>query len=170
VRTTAGESVGFGGAETDPSVRFPGADEVQVSAIWIRSGDGPELDRVLGLRLDAPGAEVVRWRSFQLAYGTDSAMGAVASEAAHRRLDEASWDDVLDRLLEDQLVDLDLDGTGGDDVVVFSNGFGDGGFPMSEGVDAEGRTVSLVIWNTIHPWRLAIPDGVPPPDVTRAED
>jgi len=30
--------------------------------------------------------------------------------------------------------------------------------------------VSLVIWRTDHPWRLAFPEGTPPPDITERED
>ena len=40
---------------------------------------------------------------------------------------------------------------------------------MARGVDASGQVVSLYIFDVRYPWRLAIPDGTPPPDVTLRE-
>ena len=77
---------------------------------------------------------------------------------------------MLDALETTDVVALGPSEGAPDDLVVFANGYGDGGFPMSRGVDADGRTVSLVIWDTSFPWRLAVPDGIPPPDVSRIED
>ncbi|MCB0962895.1 MAG: hypothetical protein KDA98_06260 [Acidimicrobiales bacterium] len=170
VRTLAGEALGLEGDEPDPTVRFTGADEVEVSAI-VRIPSGDEATtRPVGIRLDVPGTEVARWGPFRPAYGTDGGMGAVASDAGYGRLDRIEGEEAIGRLVDGEpTVALDVDG-GGDDVVLFDNGYGDGGFPMAEGVDAEGETVALVIWSLIHPWRLGIPDGEPPPDVTRAED
>jgi hypothetical protein len=56
------------------------------------------------------------------------------------------------------------------DTLVFSNGFGDGGFPLSRGLDSEGELVAIVITSQMLPWRLTVPDGVPPPEVTAEED
>lgn len=45
-----------------------------------------------------------------------------------------------------------------------------GGFPMSNGFDADGRLVEIVLPTLTYPWRLMVPDGTPPADVTKRED
>lgn len=170
VRTATGEMIGYDAEPTDPTVEFEGATRLVVREIRIgRDADDPE-DDIQGIRLDVPGSTVVRWRSFELAYGTDGGMGAVMTQDGHDRFGQVDGDAVIADLGASEAVALGPGGGAADDIVAFANGYGDGGFPMSRGVDADGRVVSLVIWDTTYPWRLAIPDGIPPPDVTRAED
>ena len=40
---------------------------------------------------------------------------------------------------------------------------------MSRGLAPDGELVALVVWHPRIPWRLSIPEGVPPPDVTARE-
>ena len=67
------------------------------------------------------------------------------------------------------LLTADLDDEPGLDAILFSNGFGDGGFPMSRGYDADGELAAVAIWHLLGPWRLGVPEGEPPPDVTARE-
>lgn len=64
----------------------------------------------------------------------------------------------------------DIDGDGAFDALEFNNGWGDGGFPLSRGLESRGRTVAVAITSMMLPWRIAVPDGVPPPDVTTEEN
>ena len=41
---------------------------------------------------------------------------------------------------------------------------------MSRGLGADGVLVGLVVWDSRLPWRLGVPDGTPPLDVTTRED
>ena len=167
--------VADGTVEGSP-VRF--ADELitlDVDVIWERSEYG---EVPLGVRLDVPETSVDRWLAFEFAYGTDGGMGGVVSgslvgiEPIPDPPDELTSLD-FDTPFYRGEVDLeqwDLDGTPGNDLLRFSNGFGDGGFPMIRGIDRDDRLVSLIIWDTRFPWRLAVPDGQPPPDVSDREE
>jgi hypothetical protein len=175
IRTVGGEYAPYWAEDTDPTVSFGDAEELDVSVIWESTG-GDAARQVLGIRLDVPDTAVERWLPLESAYGTDGGTGGiVAAELAATEVDDDAaerelWD-IIDELTEDTpVVTRDLDGTPGDDVLVFSNGYGDGGYPMSQGVDADGNTVALIVWDTRYPWRLAVPDGTPPPDVTERED
>jgi hypothetical protein len=64
----------------------------------------------------------------------------------------------------------DIDGHEGVDTHVFSNGFGDGGFPAVAGYDAAGKRAQIVLWTIVVPWRLAFPEGEPPSQVTKREE
>ena len=64
----------------------------------------------------------------------------------------------------------DWDGIPGDESFIFANGTGDGGFPIAPGFNADDRLVSLIVWDPRQPWRLAVTDGTPPPDVTGREE
>lgn len=170
VRTSSGETVGISNEPGDPSVEFEGATALDVSQIRAGGGGDDPMDRILGIRIEVPGSDVVRWRSFEYAYGTDGGLGAVMTEAGHDRFERVDGDAVMSDLDGADAVAIGPGGGKADDIVVFANGYGDGGFPMSQGVDAEGRTVALIIWDPSFPWRLAVPDGTPPPDVTAMED
>lgn len=147
---------------------------VNVDIIWERTlaDDGREWEALLGVRLGRADAVVSTWDDFEFAYGTGGGVGglisaAVVERAAHEQLDE-SWIDDVDFEAVTQF--FDVDGVDGNDVFIFSNGWGDGGFPMSRGRDSSGEVVSVVIWRTNVPWRLAIPDGTPPAEVTSREE
>lgn len=64
---------------------------------------------------------------------------------------------------------FDFDGSPGIDTLVFANGVGDGAFPMSRGFDAARELASLLVRHPRDPWRLAVPDGTPPTDVSERE-
>jgi hypothetical protein len=151
------------------AVTFDGVDELAVSIVWDKNDN---RESVLGVRVDRPGAaRVAHWGRFRSAYRTDGGVGGVTSGAVVARAKGLGIDDWDEPDIDSgkEVYVLDLDGEPGDDSVIFSNGFGDGSFPMSEGRDAAGRLVSLMIWHTRYPWRLAVPDGTPPPDVHERE-
>ncbi len=136
---------------------------------------------ILGIRAGLPGRTVDRWGQFEFAYLTDSGTGAILTGSVIDRAAELGYGpegfSVLSEALADawlsgdsELLIEDLDSMEGDDTIIFANGYGDGEFPLSRGFDADGRLVAVVLWDARrYPWRLAIPDGVPPPDVTARE-
>lgn len=151
-------------------VEVDGDERLAVDVVWqVYEG----FEAVLGVRVSRPGRPAVaRWERFEPAYGTDGGLGGITSTAVVRRARATApqdWPQVDLRTVQDVRL-LDLDGRPGDDSLVFTNGFGDGGFPLSRGVDASGRLVAVLVWDQRYPWRLAVPEGTPPPDVTEREE
>jgi hypothetical protein len=149
-------------------------DQLESSIVW-EVFDEREARSVFALIVSVPGTEVDRWEPFEYADGTDGGVGGVTSQSVIDIAAEASVSD--DLFISDAEFDAnsqvnvyDMDGITGDDAVIFSNGYADGGFPMTRGLDADGRLVSVAIVDTRYPWRLAIPEGTPPADITARED
>jgi len=126
---------------------------------------------VLGVWVGPSDAEVVAWDPFETAYGTDGGLGGIVPASvvtlAQGMSIDSQWVEEEDFEATYRL--HDLDGVPGLETFTFSNGFGDGAFPMSRGRNAEGDVVAVVIWRTDTPWRLAIPEGKPPADVLTQE-
>ena len=152
-----------------PGRRYP------VDAIWLRerypSGVSNGIVGVAIVERDTP---VVRWVQEGPGYGTDAGLGGITTVewAAQPKGDATAmsriyWDELVDQ--GHQFVAADVDGHEGVDTVVFSNGFGDGGFPSIAGYDAAGRRAQIVLWTVVAPWRLAFPQGTPPRQVTTRE-
>ena len=57
-----------------------------------------------------------------------------------------------------------LSSSGEIDAVLFSTGYGDGGYPTFAGYDASGRVASLVSFGYVLPWRYSGLPGAPPSD------
>jgi hypothetical protein len=177
------------GLEVDPwffrdgaaAVEFGEPNEVLdlgiIWEVWPERSPGPDAPEgtprgVLGVRLDLPGTEVARWGPFELAYGTDGGVGGITSQSTIDTAEDG-WDQETHAIGYETgftFVLNDWDGIPGDESFIFANGTGDGGFPMAQGYDADDRLVSLIVWDTRQPWRLAVTDGTPPPDVTRREE
>ena len=164
--------------EVDPSffdavsVTFD-VEDLEASIVWVSEEiNGQRFETVLGVRLDVGGSTVARWGSFEFAYGTDGGVGAITSQAVRDRAAQAASEPpfIPNVNYEAPLQLFDVDGIPGSDTLIFSNGFGDGAFPMTRGVDGSGNLVSILIWDTRYPWRLAVPDGIPPRDITTRED
>ncbi len=139
----------------------------EIDVLLLTDAARPETN---GLRINLIDASPVdRWERFEDAYGTDGGVGAVTTKHVleRNRGKPSNYQPMDDYTVDVQLADNDE--LLGADSVVFSNGFGDGGFPMSRGVDAQGRLVALVIWTGVQPWRISVPDGTPPPDVRERE-
>jgi hypothetical protein len=149
------------------SATFVRAEPLEVDFIRYRRPTGftPEA-----LRLSLPGEKVARWLPFESAYGTDGGLGGVAN---HDYFDLAFAHPNEAAALEDydhDISSIDLDGDGLLDAITFTNGYGDGGFSMSRGLNGAGEVVALVIPTGQYPWRLTVPDGTPPPEITKTED
>lgn len=129
----------------------------------------------LGIRADIPGRVVERWGDWEFAYGTDGGLGGLVTQSLIGIAREKEWDVDTQPITFEDVPDssdyffADMDGIPGDDYLTFSNGFGDGGFPMAKGYDEAGDIVALVVWDNRYPWRLAVPDGTPPATVTARE-
>jgi hypothetical protein len=143
-----------------------------VDAIWV---DRPAGNSIVGVVIVERDARVVRWRQLaRVAYGTDGGLGGITT--VEWAAVDKSLDNDVQRRWEEQLIDkgrqsfaIDADGVEGIDTIAFANGFGDGGFPSIAGYDAAGRRSAIVLWTIVAPWRLAFPQGRPPPQVTARE-
>ncbi len=143
-----------------------------VHAIWM---DHPSGGSIVGVVIVERDARVVGWRQLQrVAYGTDGGLGGITT-VEWAAIDK-SLDNEVQRRWEEQLIDegrqsfaTDADGVEGIDTIAFANGFGDGGFPSIAGYDARGKRSGIVLWTIVAPWRLAFPQGRPPPQVTARE-
>ena len=142
----------------------PPGDIVLDATVLATTTPGSSGRQLYGIRLDVPSTTVDRWTEFETAYCTDGGTGRISS---WRSLEQQG--DVGEDVFGPDVWLGDDDDRAGNDTIVFSNGFGDGCFPMSRGLDSQGGTVALVVWNPIYPWRLMMPDGTPPPDVLRRE-
>jgi hypothetical protein len=145
-----------------------------VDAIWVDTRNS--YDSIVGVVIVERDTPVTRWKQLErVAYGTDSGLGGITTVEWAAK--EKSLDSEVQRRWEEELVDkgrqsfsIDADGAQGIDIVAFANGFGDGGFPSIAGYDAEGRRSAIVLWTIVAPWRLAFPQGEPPPQVTTREN
>jgi hypothetical protein len=105
--------------------------------------------------LDAP---VARWEIGTAGFGVDGGTGGIASAEAVRAATGEITDVYLDTL-EAHSVDtwgwlnMTTDATSGANVIGFSTGYGDGGFPVYAGYDQAGRVVSVVVDLLVLPWR-----------------
>jgi hypothetical protein len=149
-------------------------DAYPIDAIWVTH---PDLgyDEIVGVVITERESPVARWQELRsVAYGTDAGLGAITTVEWTER--PKAYPNELSRLYDEELIErerrwfsADVDGEPGTDTVVFSNGFGDGGFPSVAGYDASGDRVEIVLWTTVAPWRLAFPTGTPPRQVTERE-
>ncbi len=162
-------------ADEATGVEFGSDELLRLSIVTLRSEfEGEVFESIAGVRLDvdrgaSAEAKVERWQAFEYAYGTDGGVGGVTTQSV---LDDPKGigRELIDWGTDDKFFIGDHDGVEGADTFVFSNGVGDGGFPMTRGLDSEGELVSLMIWHQSYPWRLAVSDGTPPIDVTNQED
>ena len=68
----------------------PGLHSVEV--VWLEYDAHPEVRSPAGLIIDASGGPVVRWGTFELAYGTDGGMGSVSTPEYHDLNGERTYD------------------------------------------------------------------------------
>jgi len=83
---------------------------------------------------------VDQWTPFEAVYCTDGSWGRISSLQS---LDVAT--DLGQAIYDVDIWTGDLDSHVGNDTIVFFNGWGDGCFPSSRGLDASGNTVSFVV-------------------------
>ena len=150
-------------------------DVVELTLLTMAAEPTEAPEATVGVRVDAPeAAPVAEWHDFEFAYGTDGGLGGLTNAPiVNGALGDTDPGDMFlgEWYVEDDYyLDAHVDPGGTPDVFAFANGFGDGGFPMSRGFDTDGRLVSLVLPTLTYPWRLMVPDGAPPPEVTLRED
>ena len=144
-------------------------------AIWL-DRKGTMLDTIVGVVLVERDGVVERWKQLRRAgYVTDGGVGgittpewAAAEKGEENEVSRLYWSELVDKAR--QWFVADVDGHDGTDSLVFSNGYGDGYFPAVAGYDAAGRRLEIVLWSIAAPWRLAFPEGTPPPQVTQREN
>lgn len=164
-------------AATDrKAIDFGRNNKLDVRIIF-RRPDGPDVEpveTVLAVRIGVRDAVVETWGPFREAYTTTDGLGGVITRTA---LDYARFEAdpdlpvLVDGRLEGRAFQFaDLAGEQGRDLVLFENGAGAGTYSYSEGRNEDGRLVAIMLWHPGYPWRLAVPDGEPPPDITERED
>lgn len=110
----------------------------------------------------------IRWEEVrELGFGTDGGDGGIVASQAL----ELSWEDPRSSASFDAYFPGGEDvgnvcvlrmTDGAADVVLFSSGWGDGGYPTYAGYDAGGDLVSLVSHGFVVPWVLSGLPGTPP--------
>ena len=102
---------------------------------------------------------VVRWVVGTDRFGVDGGTGGIASEEAVRSVTSESDVDIFLEALEAHDVNtwswtnITTDPARGANVIGFSTGYGDGGFPVYAGLGGDGRVVAVVIDLLVLPWR-----------------
>lgn len=102
---------------------------------------------------------VVRWVIGTDRFGVDGGTGGIASEEAGRSVTLESDADIFLDVLEAHDVNtwswanITTDPATGANVIGFSTGYGDGGFPVYAGLGRDGRVVAIVIDLLVLPWR-----------------
>lgn len=157
------------------TVNFRNQTTLDVNIVWQRDAaeeDGPE--QILGVRIGVRDAVVAEWGRFDEAYSASGGLGGVISRTAFdwARFNLSPGDTLLPAgPTEDRpFVLADVAGETGRDVLIFDTGEDTDDFVYADGFDEDGRLVAIMIWDGRFPWRLAVPDGTPPPDVTERED
>jgi hypothetical protein len=105
--------------------------------------------------LDSP---VARWEVGTAGFGVDGGTGGIASAEAVRAATGDITDVYLDTLDANSVptwgwLNITTDASTGANVIGFSTGYGDGGFPVYAGFDQSGRVASVVIDLLVLPWR-----------------
>lgn len=113
--------------------------------------------------VDAP---VVQWRLGTAGFGVDGGTGGVGSREAVRAVVDPGFA-FLDVLTAHNVntwtwANIVTDRATGANIIGFSTGYGDGGFPVYAGIGNDGRVVAVVIDLLVLPWRwLALVGRVP---------
>jgi len=130
--------------------------------------NGRRWVETLGVWVGPTDAQVASWDPFEDAYATEGITGGIIAARSVRDIKRNWYFDQPVSDLDYYLVDVD--GRPGTETFTFTNGRFDGFYPMSRGRNAENEVVAVVIWRTDAPWRLAVPTGAPPADVTEREE
>lgn len=158
--------------EHAPVVDFDTEDLLLVAHWGVYSlPDGERVRAALGIEIRVPGSTVETWGTTEYGFSTDGGVGGVVTVRA-TDLDEGNRDSFIpyeDIDYESSLQIFDVVDGEGTDAVIFSLG-GDGSYPLVRGYDADGVMVAAMVFDGIYPWRLMIPEGRPPPDISAIEE
>ena len=140
------------------------------------------VESVLGVMVAPVDIEVARWGEFVTAYETDEGLGGITTRSVIDWVEtnlEPGEPLVTEEFPDGEpyLVD-DIDGEPGRDVFLFDHlpsvevqsERTDNRYVYTRGFDEDDRLVALMIWDQRFPWRLAVPEGEPPPDISERED
>ena len=129
----------------------------------------PTDERAAFLHVRLRGDPVVRWAVGTTGCGVDGETGGVGSpEAVQAVTGDAGIDRYLAAIEANNVntwswTNFVTDPSSGANVIGFSTGFGDGGYPVYAGMAADGRVVSVVADLLVVPWRwLGVIGPVPP--------
>lgn len=161
-------SVGLLGGEQLHEVAEPGTTAPVTLAVLDSPSSGR---RVAFLEVRVAPGEPVRWQEEPgLGFGTDGGDGGVWAPGSREEepADDAAAFDAIDAMYPGG------DSTSGNvctvrstpdgvDGVVFSAGYGDGGYPTFVGYDVADEIVSVVSYGFVIPWALSGLPGTPPP-------
>lgn len=119
----------------------------------------PADERVAFVHVRLTDAPVVSWRQAG-GFGVDGGTGGISSTEAVIAAGsgiEGLGEQYLEELERHQAntwtwLNIELDPATGGNVIGFSTGFGDGGYPVVLGEDAAGRPASVVIDHVVVPW------------------
>jgi hypothetical protein len=123
--------------------RYEPADQ-RVAFVHVRLGDEP----------------VVRWEH-ATGFGVDGGTAGIASAEAVEAIERSDVDAVFNQYLEvfDRhsvdtwaWLNIEMEPRTDANVIGFSTGFGDGGYPVVAGYDAQGRVAAVVIDHVVVPW------------------
>jgi len=119
----------------------------------------PADQRVAFLHVRLSDAPVERWIIGTAGFGVDGGTGGIGSAEALRHVDsEPAIDLYLDVINASSVntwawANITTDPASGANVIGFSTGYGDGGFPVYAGIGRDGKVVSVVIDFFVLPWR-----------------
>jgi hypothetical protein len=144
-----------GGTETIDLEGFSGPAPVCFHVARYETGD----ERIAFVHVRLTDAPVVAWRQAG-GFGVDGGTGGIASSEAVIAVGsgvEATIEQYVEVLDRHQVatwswLNIELDPVTGGNVIGFSTGFGDGGYPVVVGEDGEGRPASVVIDHVVVPW------------------
>ena len=164
------------------TIDFRESGEFDLRIVWERQADEDDDtaetsdETILGVFVGLQDRTVARWGRFATAYESSNGLGGITTRSV---LDWAGRNLEPDQpLIDGDFIDGrpfilgDLDTEPGRDIVFFDHGVGRGlrEFVYTRGFDEDDRLVAIMIWDQRFPWRLAVSQGSPPPDVTERED
>ncbi len=129
----------------------------------------PPDQRAAFLHVRFTDAPVVRWAIGAAGFGVDGGTGGIASTEALRAVTADTGDAYLEAIEAHSIkswgwANITTDAATGANVIGFSTGYGDGGYPVYAGFSEDGRIASVVIDLLVLPWRWLDRVGtVPPP-------
>ncbi|HEY8989764.1 MAG TPA: DUF4241 domain-containing protein [Candidatus Limnocylindrales bacterium] len=119
----------------------------------------PADERVAFLHVRFVDAPVDHWVLGAAGFGVDGGTGGIASAEAVRPVSTGAALDVFFETLEAHSVktwgwaNIVTDPASGANVIGFSTGYGDGGYPVYAGIGKDGRVDAVVIDLLVLPWR-----------------
>jgi hypothetical protein len=118
----------------------------------------PADERVAFAHVRFSDQPVTRWTDDPIGFGVDGGTGGIGSAEAVSAATVDSIDGYLAAIEAHDVntwnwANITTDAAHGANVIGFSTGYGDGGYPVYTGFDAQGRVASVVIDLLVVPWR-----------------